>query len=572
MGSSGNEIWNVLVRHFDEEKVTKVVEALEDECIYRLDDIKDFTLAELRDLNVPAGMAKMLLLEGRKEAAFTLRGSRVAYLGSEAYDRVMSRCPSDMANQMITFTIQEQMSDTKPPALLNYRPDTARGLPIALVSPVFAYFLDLCDSLELTPTAKDSAFVNELCLKSSMAYVDEAKRCKMLFALLRAYLPLEFLVDEVGKKDIAILYQRQLLAICQVKNEEGFSGNAYLEAGAYYVRDLSDNRDEVMVRCERYPVFLLEITGALLKVSGAAFASCPLVEPLKMGLLVRRTNHKEMDALCRMVVALRKSLLKLVSLRAAVMRRPAAELDLAAVDLPYPLQEFYSTGGGVMVLSFGKLYVLDLQHSRDVLPTPFEQIKRSGVTKILAKFCQRYGSQVHADWFSRGCTPKLFNTMRLSGDWLMVLMEYMEGYTDLQRKTNVFPVSSAKWNKISSLARKCLKDAQASTLRGVHGDLRLDNLLVDEGLTHVLAVDFERAGIEGCDRYPFFMNHTDVEWPAGASDNQLLMQVHDNELLESQLERKHKRKYDWHNDRSFVPKKLAALASGASVSDTEEDF
>ncbi|EFJ24847.1 hypothetical protein SELMODRAFT_414325 [Selaginella moellendorffii] len=188
-----------------------------------------------------------------------------------------------------------------------------------------------------------------------------------------------------------------------------------------------------MVRCERCPVFLLEVSGPLLKIAGAAVC------------------FQSSDR--------------------------AAQDGPDAATLPYPLQELHCAGVGVEVLSFGKLYLQSSKAGKE------DQSPRTQASSGLV------GSNVHAEWSSHGCAPEI-----LSGRWLMELMELMEFkiYRTLLRSITRPPACLSPRSQVLA--------ASGHFPGAVHGDLRLENLLVDRGLTHVVAVDFER-GIEGVDRY-----------------------------------------------------------------------
>eukprot|EP00981_Chlorochromonas_danica_P015552 scaffold13179_cov288-Ochromonas_danica.AAC.1 len=63
----------------------------------------------------------------------------------------------------------------------------------------------------------------------------------------------------------------------------------------------------------------------------------------------------------------------------------------------------------------------------------------------------------------------------------------------------------------------------------VHGDLRANNIRVAGD--RVCLLDFDWSGRAGEQRYPNFMNHTEIVWPDGASDGELLQPAHDDEWL-----------------------------------------
>ncbi len=85
---------------------------------------------------------------------------------------------------------------------------------------------------------------------------------------------------------------------------------------------------------------------------------------------------------------------------------------------------------------------------------------------------------------------------------------------------------------------------------GVHGDVRDVNVfvrLVHGGNVDVRFVDFDWAGLSGVVRYPSFMNHAGVNWPAGALDGQPILPQHDVQLLSNAMQQR-LLPYAWQHD------------------------
>ena len=51
-------------------------------------------------------------------------------------------------------------------------------------------------------------------------------------------------------------------------------------------------------------------------------------------------------------------------------------------------------------------------------------------------------------------------------------------------------------------------------------------------LRQAMLVDFDWTGVAGKDCYPLFMNHENIDWPAGAEDGKVLQKNHDEVWLE----------------------------------------
>lgn len=61
----------------------------------------------------------------------------------------------------------------------------------------------------------------------------------------------------------------------------------------------------------------------------------------------------------------------------------------------------------------------------------------------------------------------------------------------------------------------------------VHGDLRSANIYFDSEIQKLQIIDFDWAGIHNTDKYPLFLNHSDITWPEGVSDGSTIMHAHD---------------------------------------------
>ncbi|XP_024537343.1 uncharacterized protein LOC9649018 isoform X1 [Selaginella moellendorffii] len=209
------------------ELADKALKALLKGGIDEVDELRTFSCAELLVCGVPALLAKNV-----SKFFAQLHGDRSSYFESDAYRRLKNSTPSHLALDSAEFTLEHQMK--KPPVFLNCRPDTAQGLPLPLISPVFANFLDSCQETEVRP--QDSAFVDELCRESSKAYAHEQQRRLMLLKLLEKYLDDKFVLEKT-KSGIAISCGGRLLAFVAVRNEQGCGGDPFIEACRYRERE-----------------------------------------------------------------------------------------------------------------------------------------------------------------------------------------------------------------------------------------------------------------------------------------------------------------------------------------------
>lgn len=88
-------------------------------------------------------------------------------------------------------------------------------------------------------------------------------------------------------------------------------------------------------------------------------------------------------------------------------------------------------------------------------------------------------------------------------------------------------VDGCLWDDAIEKPFAALQDAVQLLHRAgcVHGDMCSINILVTSDGVRIL--DFQWAGVAEQTVYPFFMNHTDVDWPDGVRDGQPIKQDHD---------------------------------------------
>ena len=140
---------------------------------------------------------------------------------------------------------------------------------------------------------------------------------------------------------------------------------------------------------------------------------------------------------------------------------------------------------------------------------------------LVVKFTKTYFQEAHELCYAHNqSAPRLFACSPLPGGWLMVVMEAVEGIAFCPRQEGASVRLSALVNHMHEN-------------RLVHGDIREGNVLLrgDGSDGRVCVLDFDWAGRVGEARYPTFMNHADVNWPAGASDGELILPEHDMQMM-----------------------------------------
>jgi serine/threonine protein kinase len=139
--------------------------------------------------------------------------------------------------------------------------------------------------------------------------------------------------------------------------------------------------------------------------------------------------------------------------------------------------------------------------------------------EIIVKYAETYSADAHQRCYDHEqSAPHLYAHSLLPNGWNMVVMERVAG-------------GYFKGRREKATLQQRLRSAVAHLHAGglVHGDLRANNVLVVGD--RVCLLDFDWSGPAGVQRYPGFMNHGQIDWPAGASDGEPLQVEHDNVWL-----------------------------------------
>ena len=168
-----------------------------------------------------------------------------------------------------------------------------------------------------------------------------------------------------------------------------------------------------------------------------------------------------------------------------------------------------------------------------------EQIKRHTFKAIynqknaIVKFVECYGEDVHQFCASKSFAPTLFFCKQVTLHFKMVVMEEISNATPLHDYVHKDGIDKGL------LKKKCLNILQQMHAEGFcHGDFRSNNLLVvdEDNDVSLYLIDFDWAGKAGEAKYPYFMNHFQIDWPNGASDGEPLQPSHDLHFLEQIFE------------------------------------
>ncbi|KAL3161929.1 hypothetical protein ABBQ38_009010 [Trebouxia sp. C0009 RCD-2024] len=365
--------------------------------------------------------------------------------------------------------------------------------------------------------------------------------------------------DYEAEADERMIYNSMDIGAWELKVDT--NGNIYGQIQRYYVavvQSLQQARSPVLaLSC--VPMLYMELSGATLRVCGAATLQHQfLCEPLTPALhLYCVNNPAHMDAVVRCVSAIRRTVSKLATFhqQLAAQASPTPYQQTPSACLPYYFATAYPEASVQQLLAQTRLIFLVTTtngQQRLVKFVPFCQNRSQG------------GTQAHRAWADAQCAPDLLHVESLCGQWYVVEMEYLaprngwfplyilapqRGQTvPMQAGSQPEPLSAPAWQRASALAAQALEHAQQHAtvlLDGhkhptVHGDVRLPNIIghVVDGseVDRVVFVDFDWAGLQGITRYPALMN-PDIAWPTGAQPFARLQQVHDKELMYSELQK-----------------------------------
>ena len=149
---------------------------------------------------------------------------------------------------------------------------------------------------------------------------------------------------------------------------------------------------------------------------------------------------------------------------------------------------------------------------------------------IIVKFTKNYCGDAHRLCASEGLAPQLFCVDRkIVPGWTMIIMENIKEAKPLHETT--FNLKKDQ-DQVFQDIQQAISLLHHNNL--VFADLRPNNILVYEKdqLKRAMLVDFDWAGVAGRDCYPLFMNHENIDWPAGAEDGKVLQKKHDEVWLE----------------------------------------
>jgi len=145
-------------------------------------------------------------------------------------------------------------------------------------------------------------------------------------------------------------------------------------------------------------------------------------------------------------------------------------------------------------------------------------------TGICVKFVRRYGEDVHMWCAAKGFAPKLIAFEVLPGGWYMVVMDLLD------ESWVPFDDKKAWIEGLKDNFHATISDLHQAQM--VHGDVRDANVMVKDGTSEFMLVDYDWAGSQGHARYPRHINKDpELGRPADVEDGQLILTQHDESML-----------------------------------------
>ena len=366
--------------------------------------------------------------------------------------------------------------------------DISHDLPVVLQVKEFGTFVTEFQA-DGIPDENVLKFAVELMFSMSSVFDTEAERVVVLKKIFSRYeVSMSTTVTDSYRTDAEILCKGKVVVLFEFKNTMGIGTGSpnYQNIGNY----LHTCKSEDPVG--RHPILLVTIAGCdYFQVFGAVWNGrdklCidPLTPPMSL-VLIPYESRKNIVQVARALSALETSI------------RPLADFETTNQDGPYFDWDSKLTD---MTPIRGK-------------PRVFRALKDS--KKVVVKFVQQYGKEVHESLSKAGLAPQLYTCEKLVGDWMAVVMEAIEGDTLVEGRPDDFEGFLQK-----------LK-AKLDAHQFVHGDLRAPNIVFDDSKIRI--VDFDWAGKNGEARYPLILN-SEVDWHKEVGPNKLIRPDHDSYQL-----------------------------------------
>ena len=374
-------------------------------------------------------------------------------------------------------------------------------LPLTLACQMFAQFAEhLASNSEPGPIHMN--FAERFHRDIGKRYRLEQQRTNMLLILLHQYygdrftkegLSMNCIAVSGSSTDISIFekYNEQFCINFELKLERTKRVNPLLQNATYFLYSKSI--------CS----YLITITNAGIRICGALLLPVKGATQAVVNYLTPLYSLYDTDRIAKAFEGIIMSL--------PVLKLMCATLFSSVLDA-LPKLDTYDYCGR---LSDTKLVFL---------------AKRSSDNKqCIVKFVEeKYGDNVHRYLFGKGLAPELYDIVSVRGSWKAIIMELLPG-TSLHDTD----MDNEKIMKVISCLENIKKILQGSPY--VHGDLRLNNLIVTNDFNVVKVVDFDWAGEESMVSYPLNLNTIDIAWASGVEPCRPITKKHDSWMLDCEI-------------------------------------
>ncbi|KAG1795979.1 uncharacterized protein HD556DRAFT_1526449 [Suillus plorans] len=417
--------------------------------------------------------------------------------------------------------------------LCNRPREAANPVPVTLLEPIFAEFVDDCQNRQ--PTDHDNDLVWQLSETMCAFYKDELARMDAFRDVLCKY---GIILDPSMVGGTKCVTDGHLLSsdgmfvqvILKGKNEIG-SGAAepFLEAMLYHRKFMEESKIEIANLWSVFPCIHIIVFGACIGFAGSVLTNkvqSEILGPI-IPLFWHSTDVRLQVMAARTFGALKIAVEKLTNLYSHDI--PTVESKNQCPGYPHPRSYINSTStDGIQEFSYDETQIL-----RDQLIFFGETVGDAAGSKICIKFVRHYSPEAHKFCAGKGRAPKLIAYDPLPGGWNMVVMDALDIDDDH------FPQRPGSYRQLSKIAvvdRQPLKETITSHIQElhnagyVHGDVRDANFVVKDNKDFML-LDFDWAGPKQETQYPIRVNRTDIRRPDGARDGEKISTEHDLEML-----------------------------------------
>ncbi|OAX42201.1 hypothetical protein K503DRAFT_797388 [Rhizopogon vinicolor AM-OR11-026] len=311
--------------------------------------------------------------------------------------------------------------------LCNHPRDAADPVPVTLLEPIFAQFVDDCQ--EYQPTAKDSLFIRELSEEMYKYYGSPDERMYACMQLLR-YLNTEFTADTTGSSkwgtDGYLLSTCGKFAVVVVvgNNEIGSGGgDPFAQAMMYYRMTMEDSWAEITNLRSIVPSFLIIVFGACIAITGSVFIEkiqCDVLSPV-IPLFWHLKDIPMQETTVRTLGALKQAVKKLQDVYSKPIPRFGDENLVSTLGCPYPRSYHDSTN-----VRHDFSYDCDDNQTLRYRLIFFGKTDDAARRKLCIRFVRDYSREAHEFCAEKGHTPELIAYNHLPAGWIMVVMDVLD--------------------------------------------------------------------------------------------------------------------------------------------------